>query len=47
MTSIPETTSNTAAALLTVELLGVTGTARSDALEALAAVLMDAHVFDE
>jgi hypothetical protein len=53
MTSVPETTSNTAAPaaqLITVELpelLGIAGTAHAAALEALAAVLADAHVFDD
>ena len=50
MTSVPEITSNTAAAFLTVELpelLGITGTAHADALEALAAVLADAHISDD
>ena len=45
-----ETAIRDAAQLLTVELpelLGITGTAHADALEALAAVLADAHVFDE
>jgi hypothetical protein len=49
MTS-PEATSNTAAvAFLTVELpelLGIADTAQAATLEALAAVLADAHVFD-
>ncbi|MGO9153090.1 hypothetical protein [Mycobacterium sp.] len=50
MTSAPDTTSNTPAVrFLTVELpelLGITGTAHAT-LEALAAVLADAHVFDD
>jgi hypothetical protein len=52
MTSVPETTSNTAAPVrfLTVELpelLGITGTVHAATLEALAAVLGNEHVFDD
>jgi hypothetical protein len=51
MTSAPEATSNTAViAFLTVELpelLGIADAAEAAALEALAAVLTGAHVFDD
>lgn len=50
MTTAPGTTSNTAAvrfmSIELVELLGITDTAEAGALEALAAVLGDTHVFD-
>jgi len=50
MTSVPEATSNTDAvrflAVELPELLGITGTVIAGAVEALAAVLADAHTFD-